>query len=277
MPKTTITLPFYDMMKYPTPAPAAYFSYNKKVPLTQETKTYNHYSDQMKEYCAYTEKHSKLFQRIPGIVSVYVCNSMSFNWLKKHSDIDLICVTRPWMTRIARALTVMIFWIQWLKRHGSSVTKKFCLSYWIDRDHLNLSQERLVWDVYLAHRLRHLVCVYTDTIEQQTQIWKKNTRLKDYFQGPMEQIVSLPLKIHTWHKKIKHVWEKLLQTYIWKNIETIIYSLRKPLMMYKKQKEPERHAWVKIQSWYIKLYYDKRTYINKHYKDFVKKTNSYQI
>lgn len=264
------------MMKYPTPAPAAYFSYNKKQDLTQETTTYNHYSDQMREYCAYTEKHSQLFQRIPGIVCVYVCNSMSFNWLKDHSDIDLVCVTKPWMTWIARAITVIYFRITGIKRHNSSVTKKFCLSYWIDTNHLNLSQERLVWDVYFAHWLRHLVCVYTVSENIEALIWEKNSWLQDHFQWPLKQVVSLPIKKHIWNKKIKQFWEKIWQTIIWKNIEKLIYSLRKPLMIYKKQKKSERHIWVKIESWYIKLYYDKRTYINKHYKDFVKKTNSYQ-
>lgn len=71
--------------------------------------------------------------------------------------------------------------------------KKFCLSFYVTRDHANLQGIKLrPLDPYLVYWLAHLVPIYQKLPEHPVSIYEDNHRLRDYLPTfPMEQVIQL--------------------------------------------------------------------------------------
>lgn len=260
------------MMRYPQPQPEAYFSYNQKKELTPYTDSYNHYSDQMKEYCQHITKHQRIFRYIPGLQTVYLCNSMTFNALKPNSDIDIVCVTKKDMLWVSRLFLTIITFFLWIKRYKHRIAKKRCLSFWMDEESQSLGSQRIAgWDVYLAHRVRHLVCLYQRN-DKVPSLWSQNKRISNHFAWWYQQYISLPLT----QQEGSSIIQKYSEHTLMKAINTLIYYGRKSIMTHKAKQDIVKHKNIIIQKNIVKLFHDKRQYIQKHYHNFVNKTNSYQ-
>lgn len=63
----------------------------------------------MQEYREHIEKFAWLYKNIPGIQSMYLCNSISFNALNNQSDIDLFIISKPNLLRRSRLWSRLLF------------------------------------------------------------------------------------------------------------------------------------------------------------------------
>lgn len=102
------------------------------------------------------KKFVKYFQMIPFVRSVSICNSLSFYAADKGSDIDLFIITEKNRLFLARSLTWIFTHLLGIRRHGNKVKGRFCLSFMISREELNLELIKNEKDIYLVFWLRLL-------------------------------------------------------------------------------------------------------------------------
>jgi hypothetical protein len=99
-------LVFYKIMKYPVPSEAEYFVSDEKAKMDsvhiqrlgkfEKSKDFSRQVENpyMEEYRKFIHKYHWLYKSLPFIKSIYLCNSITFNALSDHSDIDLFIVTK---------------------------------------------------------------------------------------------------------------------------------------------------------------------------------------
>lgn len=153
----------------------------------------------MEEYLALVKKCAPLWKSLPYVDAIYLANSITFNALREESDIDIFIVTSSGRIWIARFRTVVIMRILRLKRTRKHSRKKFCLSFYVTRDHANLQGIKLrPLDPYLVYWLAHLVPIYQKLPDHQFNIYEDNYRLRDYLpMFPMESVIRLGISLTT--------------------------------------------------------------------------------
>lgn len=145
-----------------TPTPFSFYKkLNYPLPLQSETFSRKEKSLIMTEYLSFINQRKRIFKYIPYIEEVFLANSITFNALKKDSDIDLFIITDPhhlWTTRLATSLIMYFFNI---KRSKKKIRKRFCLSFFVSSQQHSI-QEILLneQDIYLPYRIAHLVPLY---------------------------------------------------------------------------------------------------------------------
>lgn len=98
-----------------------------------------------------------LFQLIPNIRMVAVCNTLAINHAEETSDIDLFVVTKKNRMFTTRFILTAILHLVRQRRHGSKIKGRFCLSLFVDESYLNLgSLQLLPYDIYLAYWIKTL-------------------------------------------------------------------------------------------------------------------------
>lgn len=129
---------------------------------------------------------------------VAVCNSLPMNMFKEGSDIDLCVITQKNRIFTARLGLTILTSIFALRRHGTKIANRFCLSFFADEENLRFSSWALQpQDIYLAFWIQSL-----DPISGQREVFKKIVEensefLSDYFARPMnwDYFESTPSKI----------------------------------------------------------------------------------
>lgn len=98
-----------------------------------------------------------IFALTPYLRGVSVCNTLATDNADEKSDIDLFVITDPKRLFLSRLL--LTFWLQILgvRRHGNKIAGRFCLSFFVTEDQLNLETiQKGAYDIYLAFWLRTL-------------------------------------------------------------------------------------------------------------------------
>ncbi len=166
-----------------------------------------------------------LFQ---SIQLVALCNSRAMGEHSENSDIDLFIITKKWRLWTGRFLVTVISSLLDIRRrntHGLSkwspeyikkTKDKFCLSFFITEDAMNLDPIRIENDIYLDKWIQTLVPLVNknNTLERfQEANSKKIPSEKGNKQKFRHFIFSIPENI------IKHFWlPETLTTYekLWK-------------------------------------------------------------
>lgn len=124
----------------------------------------------------------KVLNWIPFIRLVAVANNLSYDNPKSNSDIDLLVVTTPERLFTSRLLLTIWTHLFRVRRHGKKVAGRFCLSFYITEDCLDLSHIALEEeDIYLAYWFKTLQPIagtyqtYIDLIDHNRKF------LEDYF------------------------------------------------------------------------------------------------
>lgn len=103
------------------------------------------------------QKYQKIISSAPGVLCVCVWNSLAMNAAHKNSDIDLFIITSPkriWTSRIYLTLLLTILrQRKTAKKHAG----KFCLSFFITENHLDLSPIAIENDIYLSYWIKTLI------------------------------------------------------------------------------------------------------------------------
>ncbi len=107
------------------------------------------------------EKYVKWLRFFPFVRMVAVGNTLAFGRVDEESDIDLFIVARRGRIFFVRTLVTAFFQVLGIRRHGDKVAERFCLSFFVSGDGLDLSEIKLgEEDVYLFFWVRKLNPVF---------------------------------------------------------------------------------------------------------------------
>lgn len=135
------------------------------------------------------KKYVKYMQVIPFVRSVSICNSLAFYDAEKDSDIDLFVVTERNRLFIARAMSWIFTQLLGIRRHGAKIKGRFCLSFMVSRDDLNIEKIKIKDDIYLLFWVR-LMRPLTGQ-ETYREFIKANSWINDYFVYEIDQKLHL--------------------------------------------------------------------------------------
>ena len=126
------------------------------------------------------DRYIPMLRHIPFLRYVSVCNNLSFSKIEDGSDIDLFIIAKKGRLFIVRTFVTFILQILGVRRHGNRVKSRFCLSFFIDDSHLDLSDIAISNDIYLAFWFKYQLPILDDGVSK--DLISKNTWIKNYFE-----------------------------------------------------------------------------------------------
>lgn len=126
------------------------------------------------------EKYSVFLNMIPFVSAIFVCNSLSFSKVDNNSDIDLFIVSKKNRLFLCRFFTTFFLQILGVRRHGNKINGRFCLSFYVDEDSVNLEKIMKYNDFYLAFWIKNLKVIISRNLNTDFVI-KKNFWIKSFF------------------------------------------------------------------------------------------------
>ncbi|MBI5621784.1 hypothetical protein HY933_02905 [Candidatus Falkowbacteria bacterium] len=103
----------------------------------------------------------KFLARLPFVRLIGVCNSLSYSNARADSDIDLFVVSAAGRVWTARFFCLLFLKLCGLRPTDKNRRDKFCLSFFVDLDHLDLRELALPRDdIYLDYWINQLHPVY---------------------------------------------------------------------------------------------------------------------
>ena len=139
-------------------------------------------------YLDRARKLSRVFESIPYVKMVAVCNTVAFGHAKRDSDIDLFIVCEKDRLLIGRLLTVIYLHLLGVRRHSKKIAGRFCLSFFIAEDSLSLKEIKCDKDdAYLAYWTATLIPVYGFSIFNE---FKKNNEWAFKYVGDISHLIS---------------------------------------------------------------------------------------
>jgi len=158
------------------------------------------------KYWVIVKKYVPLLKYVPFIRAVAVCNTLALNNPDKESDIDVFIITDKKRVNIARVLSTMLFHVLGLRRHHKKIAGRFCLSFFVGLDGLDLTgirSEKI--DVYLSYWVYTLRPVFgahffEKLMEQNVELLKffgqkkyteiESNKEKDHNVSPIEYLLK---------------------------------------------------------------------------------------
>lgn len=151
-----------------------------------------------------------LLSIIPYVRMAAVCNTLTFNCVDKKSDIDLFIITKKNRLFTSRLLITLVLHILRLRRHGSKIAKRFCLSFYISEQQLNIARIQLLpYDIYLAYWIKTLKPIVDQNIYKKFIENNKNW-IKRYFETEINKQTQYLIKSKLINFLLK-VIQKLLE------------------------------------------------------------------
>jgi len=100
------------------------------------------------------EKLRWIFSITPFLKGVYVCNTLAMTQARPGSDIDVLVITRRNRLFIVRTCLLILTQLLGIRRYDNKVEGRLCLSFFVDEDHVDMSELLLKpYDVYFAYWL----------------------------------------------------------------------------------------------------------------------------
>lgn len=281
---------FYDIMWYPVPKNKEQFFlfddkfddfFDKKWYWNTEKKQEKHnnisiddsnvtYSWENKcnltdDYISFIDKFWWLFRSLPFVQCMYLCNSVTFNHIKGTSDIDLFLICKKDRLWIARFFSVLLFQIAWVRRYFNKISKRFCLSFYVTDDNIDLYSLMLKpYDIYLIYWIAHLVPLYEVEKGLFKRIFEKNNWIQTFLPNiSIDQNIFIWNKLFTWSTWFKKFFETIYKWKLWTIKEKLIKFLRLPIMVIKKS--------ILWEKWWGIIISDKM--LKFHWQDIRKKIN----
>ncbi|MDR0607901.1 MAG: hypothetical protein LBG52_06255 [Candidatus Peribacteria bacterium] len=270
-------LQFYFLMQYPVPSDMERFFVEKKMkrgtPISS-LFSWKHKSPLLDAYLEEIAKHSKLYQSLPFVETIYLCNSLTFNALHQESDIDLFIVAQPGRIWLAKFWAMWIFMFTGLKYSLGKKSKKFCLSFFITSTHQNLYALSLPnLDIYLCYWIQHLVPLYQAGSEKAFQIYAKNKWVKGVLPNyPEQQSIFLGNQVVSGVSKFKRFVEWLGRGVLGDLGEFFVKYLQLLVIRLKIMWDPERNKDVVTTDHMLKFHQDIREKISLKYRMLIKKS-----
>lgn len=127
--------------------------------------------------------YGQYMRAVPFVKMIAVCNNLAYDNPSDQSDIDLFIVVKPGRMWLARLAITMILQFYGVRRHGHHVAGRFCLSFFVTENKLDMSELELKpEDPYLAYWVKNLTPVYGEEMyeqfKQKNEVWLGGYGLK---------------------------------------------------------------------------------------------------
>lgn len=103
------------------------------------------------------QRYSFIFSHIPGILCVCIGNSVAMNTAHQDSDIDLFIICKKKRIWTVRICLTFLLTLLWQRKTGKKHAGKFCLSFFITQDAMDLKKIAIKNDYYLAYWVKTLI------------------------------------------------------------------------------------------------------------------------
>lgn len=130
------------------------------------------------------EKYVRILRMIPFLRMVAVCNNLAFGKVDEKSDIDLFIVAGRGRLFIVRLFVTFLLHVMGVRRHGKKVAGRFCLSFFVDEDGMDMRKIAIDNDIYLAFWVRTMVPLMDDGVSG--EFLKENEWVRRYFADDFE-------------------------------------------------------------------------------------------
>lgn len=155
---------------------------------------------------ARVRRYRFLFAVCPFVRMVAICNSLARGTAKVTSDIDLFVVTSPghlWTARLCLKILTQIFG---MRVHRNKIAGRFCLSFFVTENALNLGHISLAQDPLLAEFIDTMKPVYAQKGVYEAFLGANQTWTFPYLNQSLQNhcafLYSYPSSLQ-WIKKIK--------------------------------------------------------------------------
>lgn len=129
-----------------------------------------------------TKRFARILQIVPFVEMVCVCNNLSFNKVDEKSDIDLFVVAKSGRLFIVRSFITFLSHIFGVRRHKDKVSGRFCLSFFVDEEAMDLSKIAIEHDIYLAYWIKSVIPLIDDN-NFADKFLMQNLWAKEYFEN----------------------------------------------------------------------------------------------
>jgi len=123
-----------------------------------------------------TKLYGRYIRAVPFVRMIAVCNNLAYDNPSEESDIDLFIVIKPRRMWIARLIISLILQFYGVRRHGNKVVGRFCLSFFVTTNKLNMQPLQIKpKDPYLAYWTKLLSPIYGEEIyeefKKENELW----------------------------------------------------------------------------------------------------------
>ncbi|MFH1533580.1 MAG: hypothetical protein ABID64_01475 [Nitrospirota bacterium] len=125
------------------------------------------------------KKYVRYLRVVPFLRMVAVCNNLAFGKVDEKSDIDLFIVAKRGRLFIVRLFVTFLLHVMGVRRHGEKVAGRFCLSFFVDEDGMDMREIAIDNDIYLAFWMKTMVPLMDDGVSG--ELLKENEWVKRYF------------------------------------------------------------------------------------------------
>jgi hypothetical protein len=118
-------------------------------------------------------KNIKLLSHCPGILAIFVCNSLAYNNSRAESDLDLAIITNKNRIWTARFFAAALMKLLHRRPTPENSKNKICLSFFLSEEDLNSEKFAYADDIHFAFWLRQFYPVF-DPENYYAKIQKEN-------------------------------------------------------------------------------------------------------
>lgn len=122
-----------------------------------------------------------MFRFCPFLRMAAVCNNLAFGRVDEKSDIDVFVVAKSGRLFFVRTFLTGFLHFLGVRRYGNKVAGRFCLSFFIDDDFLDLSKVAIEDDIYLAYWLKTMLPIFDDGAS--VELIEKNRWARRFFEN----------------------------------------------------------------------------------------------
>ena len=123
-------------------------------------------------------RYRLVYNMLPFVEDVAICNSLAFGTADKDSDVDLFFILDKKRFYFARFCISVIFEIFGLRRKGKMIAGRFCLSFFVAEDKLDFSDILIENDVYFYYWFYYLTFL-KGNLNVQTSLLNQNPWFKE--------------------------------------------------------------------------------------------------
>lgn len=125
---------------------------------------------------------------VPFVKMAAVCNNLAFGKIDEKSDVDLFVIAKSGHLFTVRIFITFILHILGVRRHGDKVAGRFCLSFFVDDECLDLSKISIDKDIYLAFWIKSMIPIIEDSILD--KFLKENMWAKYFFENEKDFVIN---------------------------------------------------------------------------------------
>lgn len=170
-------------------------------------------------------RFARLFSYLPFVRMMAVCNKLGYWNNAPKSDIDLFFLVargRLWVTRLFITLCAQLFGV---RRHGSNIVNRFCLSFYTTTDRLSIADiAKRPYDPYLTYWTTHLFPLFG--MDWHAKWYAANSWIRRFLPNTFPTTPISSSASFSRVAKIQRVLEKLMDSTVGNTLESWSRSLQ---------------------------------------------------